>query len=95
LTPVKRFSYTPLKRFRRQEEIEMLEVLVALDVAQREMKNQFELDAPARANARDADRKRRSPVRAARALALRVLPKAQTIRSSQRGANRVLGEQRR
>ena len=62
----------------------MLDVLVALDVAQREMKNQFELDAPARANVRPAERKHRSTFRAARAIALSLVPKAETKRRPSR-----------
>ena len=74
----------------------MLEVLVALDVAQREMKNQFELDAPAGARVRRADRKHRSLFRAARALALRVVPRAENnLRPSRQTQTGALGGQPR
>jgi hypothetical protein len=63
----------------------MLEVLVALDVTQRHMKDQFEIEAPTtRANVRRAGRKHRSPFRAASALAMRVLAKAETTQRSGR-----------
>jgi hypothetical protein len=42
-------------------------------VAQRRMKNQFEMDARAEAKTPRADRKHRSPVRGVSALAMRVL----------------------
>jgi hypothetical protein len=56
----------------------MLDVLVALDVAQRDMKNQFEMQAPPRTKARRADRKHRSPLRAGSAQAIRVLASVRT-----------------
>jgi hypothetical protein len=65
----------------------MLEVLVALDVTQRHMKDQFEIEAPTtRANVRRAGRKHRSPFRAASALAIRVLARGEktTHRSGRR-----------
>jgi hypothetical protein len=63
----------------------MLEVLVALDVTQRHMKEQFEIEAPTtRANVRRAGRKHWSPVRAAPALAMRVLAKGETTHRSGR-----------
>jgi hypothetical protein len=66
----------------------MLEVLVALDVAQRHMKDQVEMDVPTGAKVRRAHRKHRSPSRAAFVLAMRVLGKAQTIHRSGEGWNR-------
>jgi hypothetical protein len=63
----------------------MLEVLVALDVTQRHMKNQFETEAPrTRANVRRVGRKHRSPFRAASALAMRILVKGETTHRSGR-----------
>ena len=50
----------------------MLETLVALDLAQRHMKEQFEMDRPAAAKARRPDREHRPWLRDASALAMRV-----------------------
>lgn len=49
----------------------MLEVLVAIDVAQRRMRQQFELDAPTGTNVHRAEEKHRSPFRTAFARARR------------------------
>jgi hypothetical protein len=62
----------------------MFDLLVALDVTQRHMKNQFEMEAPTRAKARRADRKHRSPLRAGSALAIRVLASVRTRHRSGR-----------
>ena len=49
----------------------MLEVLVAIDLAQRHMRQQFEMDAPTGTNVHRAEEKHRSPFRTAFALARR------------------------
>jgi hypothetical protein len=70
----------------------MLDVLVALDVTQRHMKNQFEMEAPTRAKARRADRKHRSPLRAGSALAIRVLASVRTRHRSGKRAQPASSE---
>jgi hypothetical protein len=62
---VNRFRYGVLNRFRKEEGIEMLEVLVAIDVAQRRMRQQFEMEAPTGTNVHRAEQKHRSPFRTA------------------------------
>jgi hypothetical protein len=56
----------------------MLELLVALDVTQRHMKNHFETETPKGAKARRANRKHRSPLHTGHALAKRLLASFRT-----------------
>jgi hypothetical protein len=70
----------------------MLDFLVALDVTQRHMKDQLEMEAPTRAKARRADRKRGSPLRAGSALAIRVLASIRTRDRSGRRAQPASSE---
>ena len=59
----------------------MLETLVALDLAQRHMKEQFEMDRPVAAKARRTDREHRPRLRDAPALAMRVFARTQPHRT--------------
>lgn len=60
----------------------LLDTLVALDLVQRHMKAQFEVDMRPGAKARRADREHRSRFRVAGALAMRVLVRPKQRRSA-------------